>query len=333
MGKVYTGIDIGSSRVKFSVCDTSGAIKIMAEAPLPEKMVKEGRVTAPDVMSEFLKAAAREKKATNKETAVILPAELVFFRRVFLPLMTEEQLRLNLPYEFRDYITQDKDKYFYDYALADIKKDEEGNEAELDLIAAATAKSTISNYMTMFRRAGYKLRAAAPVEYAFSNIIRRYEKNHPSEQKREYCIIDLGHTATRLHIYTGSNFEVTRIIDIGGDLIDAAIADELTLDAHVAESYKIANKNNVQAMDACRSIYHNISIEIMRAINFYGFNNHESNLTDAYYCGGGALIPLFLEEIANTVNLNLHSIEELLPAAKNSENALLCAAAAGIALQ
>jgi type IV pilus assembly protein PilM len=123
------------------------------------------------------------------------------------------------------------------------------------------------------------------------------------------------------------------VIDIGGDLIDSAIAEELTLDEHIAESYKIANKNDVQSLEVCRGIYHNIAIEIMRAVNFYGFNNPESNLNDAYYCGGGAKIPLFLEEIANTVKLNLHSIEELLPVAKKSNDAFLCAAAVGIALQ
>jgi type IV pilus assembly protein PilM len=201
------------------------------------------------------------------------------------------------------------------------------------MVAAAVLKSTVSGYMSMLRHAGFKLKSAAPMEYAFSNIIRRYEASHPSEEKREYCIIDLGHTATRLYIYTGSSFSVTKVIDIGGDLIDSAIADEMNVDEHIAASYKIANKNNVQSLDVSRGIYHNIAIEIMRAINFYGFNNPESNLTDAYYCGGGAKIPLFLEEIANTVKLNLHSIEELMPGAKSSADVLSCAAAAGIALQ
>ena len=37
--------------------------------------------------------------------------------RFELPLMTEEQLRLNLPYEFHDYIGNEMDKYVFDYAM------------------------------------------------------------------------------------------------------------------------------------------------------------------------------------------------------------------------
>ncbi len=39
-----------------------------------------------------------------------------------LPLMTEEQLRLNLPYEFHDYIGDEMDKYVFDYAMIRTKE-------------------------------------------------------------------------------------------------------------------------------------------------------------------------------------------------------------------
>ena len=39
-----------------------------------------------------------------------------------MPLMTEEQLRLNLPYEFHDYIGGEMDKYVFDYAMIQTKE-------------------------------------------------------------------------------------------------------------------------------------------------------------------------------------------------------------------
>ncbi len=334
MGKTYTGIDIGASQIKFAVCDPGGSIRRTAVSPVPEKLVREGRIVSPEAMSDFMGQAAREHKIKNRDCAVILPAALAFTRRLSVPLMTEDQLRLNLPYEFRDFITQEKDKYFYDYAVAGMLKNEAGQDTELDLMAAATLKSTIASYTAMLRRAGFRLRVAAPVEFAYANLLRRYEAAHPSEKPGEYCIVDLGHNATRIHIYTGSRIEETRVIELGCALLDDAIADELRVDEHIAATYKVMNHNDVQSLESCREIYHNIAIEIMRAINFYGFNNPGSNLTEAYFCGGGAKIPLLLDSISATVSLNLHSVEELMPdGGQSREHLLLCPAAAGITQQ
>lgn len=334
MGNTYTGIDIGASQIKFAVCDSGGTVRRMAVASVPEQLVREGRIVSPEAMSDILSQAAREHKIKNRDCAVILPAALAFTRRLSVPLMTEEQLRLNLPYEFRDFITQEKDKYFYDYAVAGTMENETGGNAEFDLMAAATLKSTIASYSDMLRRAGFKLRVAAPVEFAYSNLLRQFEANLKSQPPGEYCIIDLGHNATRIHIYTGSRFEVTRVIELGCALLDNAIADELHVDEHIAATYKVMNHNDVQSLESCREIYHNIAIEIMRAVNFYGFNNPGSNLTDAYTCGGGTKIPLFLDSISATVGLKLHSMEELMPdGGQDREHLLLCPAAIGITQQ
>jgi len=333
MGKVYTGIDIGSSQVKFAVCDANG-IRRLAAAPLPEQLVRDGRIVSPEAMSDFLFAAAREHKIKNRDCAIILPAALAFSRRLTVPLMTEGQLKINLPYEFRDFISQEKDKYFYDYAVAGQIKNEAGKAVELDLMAAATLKSTIADYTAMLRRAGFKLCLAAPVEFAYSNLLRRHESALPADVPKEYCIIDIGHTATRIYIYSGSRFEVTRVIDYGCAMLDTVIADELHEDEHIARTYKVINHNNVQALERCFDIYHAIAIEIMRVINFYGFNNPNSHLTDAYYCGGGAHIALLLENIAATIGLELHSIEQLMPnGGQSSEHLLVCPAAVGITQQ
>ena len=334
MGRTYTGIDIGAGQIKFAVCEPGGVIRRMAVSPVPDQLVREGRIVSPEAMSDFLRAEARVHKIKNRDCAVILPAALAFTRRFSVPLMTEEQLKINLPYEFRDFITQEKDKYFYDYAVMGRLKNEAGQETELDLMAAATLKSTVAAYTAMLRRAGFKLRVAAPVEFAYANLLRLHESAHPAQLPGEYCIIDLGHSATRIYMYTGSRFEVTRVIEYGCALLDAAIADELHVDEHIAATYKVMNHNDVQSLERCRDIYHNIAIEIMRAINFYGFNNPGSHLTDAYTCGGGAKIPLLLEEIAAVIGLGVHSMEDLMPGGtRDREHLLLCPAAVGITRQ
>ncbi len=333
MGKTYTGIDIGAAQVKFAVCESGGEVRRTETSVIPEQLVREGRIVSPEAMSGVLRAEARRLRLRNRDCALVLPSALTLTRRLSLPFMTTEQLTLNLPYEFRDMITQEKDKYFYDYAVLG-RRQEEGSDAELDLIASTVLKSTITTYAAMLRRAGFRLRVAAPAEFAYANLLRRYEQTYPDAAGREICIIDIGHSATRVHIFSGSRFEVTRVIDVGCAALDAVIADHLHVDEHIAAEYKIRNHNDVQALEGCRDIYHNIAVEIMRAVNFYGFNNPGSRLTDAFTCGGGAMIPLLLEEIGDNIGLTMHSIEEFMPPGRrDGQDAIFYPAAAGITQQ
>ena len=320
MANTYTGIDIGSGDIKFAVC-SGGSIRRMWSYPLPANLMREGVIVSPEAMSSVIREAAKAGHINVRNCAVSLPGAVSFFRRFTVPAMTTDQLRLNLPYEFNDFIAQEKDKYFYDYAVAGVVKNEDGSPKELDLMAAAAPKETIASYTSMLRRAGFRLRMVMPEEFAYANILREYEKGNPG--KREYCILDLGNAATRVHMFTGPNYETTRIIEYGGATIDSAIAEFCNVDAHVARLYKLANHNDVLNLATCRGVYQSIAVEVLRAINFYNFNNPNSNLTDVYLCGGGALIAPLTETIRSTLDHKLHSVAELMPEAEREDAELV----------
>lgn len=344
MAKPHLGLDIGTGSLKLALCDEKGVRRLAVEA-LPDNLVREGEIVSFEAMADFIKETLRKHRIAARRCAMILPTGMAFLRRLTMPVMDVDQLRINLPYEFRDYVTASKDQYFYDYAVNEIRQgEEEGAAGEMDLLAAAVSKQVVAEYREMCRRAGLKLRIAAPTECAYGNLIHAYTLEHPDQAGQEYCILDLGHAATRLHIYTGSRFEATRVVEIGGTTVDSAIAGAMSVDEHVARTYKEANHEKAQALEEPRSVYTNIAIEVMKAINFYGFNNRESDLQHIYYCGGSAKIGLLLDAIAETgelrrqtqtTGLTLHNIEELLPPIEGDEkpDAGLCAAAVGITMQ
>lgn len=334
MGTIRIGFDIGTSDLKVVQRDGSGNIRHLAAEIMPDNLVREGQIVSFEAMSDFVREIGKKHRLSGRDCGIILPAGLTYLRRLTMPAMTVDQLKFNLPYEFRDYITMEKDKYFYDYAVNEILTGEDGQPKEMDLTAAAVSKETISEYAAMFRRAGFRLKAAAPVECAYSNLLRAHEQRNPEEKGREYCILDLGYSSTRIYIFTGSRFETTRIIEIGCGTVDSAIADTFHVDEHVARTYKDSNHEGAQELETARSVYNHIAVEIMKAINFYGFNNRESNLEHAYYCGGGSKIAPLIRTIGETVHLELHKIEELMPPVEeNAEESALCAAALGITLQ
>ena len=199
MSKTMLGFDIGACELKLVQWDGSKVRRALT-APMPDNLVKNGVIISYPAMADFIKETARENRVSGRDCAVILPASHAFLRRITVPAMTEEQLRVNLPYEFRDFLTLDKDKYFYDYAVNSLDRDEEGTPKQLDLTAAAVPKEVIEDYRDMFRRAGFRLRTAIPVECAYANLLRA----HGDTEGKEFSFLDLGHTAARLHIFSGT---------------------------------------------------------------------------------------------------------------------------------
>ena len=64
----------------------------------------------------MIRKTMKEYKIRCKEAAVVVSSGICFLRNVTMPEMTAEQLVYNLPYEFRDYITDELKKYVFDYS-------------------------------------------------------------------------------------------------------------------------------------------------------------------------------------------------------------------------
>ncbi len=128
--------------------------------------------------------------------------------------MTEQQLAYNLPFEFHDFLTEEKSKYFFDYSVREVLRDESGQPTEMNLLACATLKSTVESYRTMLRRAGFRLRVLTPAS-ALTAPCCRPTTRRTRQEGRDLCVVNLGHSATFLYIYRGGHFASRREIEVG----------------------------------------------------------------------------------------------------------------------
>jgi Tfp pilus assembly PilM family ATPase len=109
------GIDIGNYCISVSYV-VKGQIKKFYCENVPDNSVKGSMVQYWDAMSEFIRDSLKQNGIKCKNIIFSVPLNGVYIRTVELPLMTIQQLELNLPFEFHDYISESSDKYFYDYA-------------------------------------------------------------------------------------------------------------------------------------------------------------------------------------------------------------------------
>lgn len=327
--KTYLGIEIGNQRIKFAICTEDGVKQFLIEE-LPEDLVKDGSIQSWEGMATFIKEIKKKHRITCKEVAMILPESTTYVRRFMVPYMTVDQLRFNLPYEFHDFITADKESYFYDYAVMGIVEEEqEGRGAKnIDLMAVAVSKDTIDKYKNMLKRCGLKLKVAAPTACAYQNLVRKHKQESLSIKNGDYAILDIGHKTVNLRIFIDGKYETGREIEPGLEALNGVIANALSVDEQTAESYKRNNQNEILYSEECMSFYNQITLEVIRVITFFTYNYPNNTLDTLYCCGGGAKIEPLLETLRDSLELKVKGLNELFLESRGNEEALVLGAAA-----
>lgn len=304
-------MEIGNHTLDMAVC-VDGKPKRFIQAELPQNIMRNDEIVSYDAMADFIKETIKENKIKCKKVALTLPDRKLLVRRVNLPLMTVSQLRVNLPYEFRMYITDNKEQFVYDYSVINIKHDKDDpKRGEMDLLAIALERDIMEKHIAMFQRAGLKLVNLAPECMAIKNIINNYEEEHNILTKNDYAILDLGAENIIIQFFSEGEFDITRTMEVGCyDFIKKA-AEISDTEIHIAHMDYEMNRNNIQFNEEIIPLYDGISIEIMRIINFYMYNHVESDLDCIYVCGGGVHIEPFIESIRRIVDMEIKSIKEL----------------------
>ena len=324
-------LDIGSSQVKL-VWYAGTTRKKAVAADLPDRMVANGGIVSMDAMADFLRDTARRNGIPRTNAAVILPASQVFTRNVDVPAMTDAQLAYNLPFEFKDYLTQEKSRYYFDYAVQSLVKDASGAVRQMRLFACAALKSTIEDYRAMLRRAGFRLKSAIPEEAAYAALLAGYQKR-ASAAPADYCFVDLGFNAIRMQILHDDVFMMRRTVDLGLFDLVRSLSETRGVDEHMALEHLRSDYEGALDDAASQELYHRMAVEIMKAVNFYNYNNREQTLQRIYLCGGGAAVGQIRAAITELTNLDIRPVAELLPDGAALEQPWLCAKAIGCALQ
>ena len=302
------GFDIGSNSMKISILQ--GDKIRMEQIRMPENLVDENsNIVLPNAFIHFLKQTRKKLALPRGKAVLVLPPGQVICRFLTMPKMTAEQLILNLPYEFADFIQGVPDQYYCDYAVCD-PDETDGGTPGIPIMAAVAEKRKLSEYIRIFSRAGIPLKVLIPQEMALIRLVQ--EQKQPGD---EFCFVDLGHLHTRITVVRRDRIQATRQIGLGGRNLDLAVAEELGVDAFLANSYKTSDFQGAMSIPAFGDICEQIAVEILKVINFYQFTYRSSHLEGIYLAGGGASVSPLRQAIERTVGMELLDPAELFPEA------------------
>lgn len=323
MASKMIGIEFGSDTLKIAVA-SGGFIRTMACERMPDNLVREGKVIAQAAMVAFLKKMLRKNGIYGGSCALVIPSQQVISHRISMPVMSEAELKLNLPFEFRDFVGKDGAKFTYDYIVTSVKDN------VMELYACAVRTEVMEGYYSILKKAGLTLKVAMPVEMAWQNLVM-LAKNEP----KKICVVDVGHNITRVSIFENGQFVMGREIEIGGQLLDVTISEKQKVDPYVARTRKEADMDKVLISDYCSDIYNSIAMEVMKVISFYTYaEESDKKLQDIYCCGGCSVIEDLRTAIIKGTEMTMHHTKRLVPLGNVSfELTRFCALAAGAALQ
>lgn len=329
MAKTCLGIDIGREQLKL-VLMKGETIQKSVSVQMPDGLFKDGRIVSVESTGELIRQTMKENKIRCTDAAVVIPYAASYLRNVAMPKMTPEQMMYNLPYEFRDYISDELKKYAFDYIQ--YKKTEE---EENDVLAIAVPLETLEDLRLATRKAGLRLRMAAPEVSACEALLYRYLSKHPeSDQEKEYGILDLGSNSSRLMIFKGYRHQVTRTVEQGMDRVEELLADHYHIDIHLAHAWLLSNHEDCVNSEVCQDAFSQISVEIMRALNFYQFSNPGSQLEEIWVGGSSVATEAMKDRLRENVDVNILDASELLEGMANGKADLdsVCFQAVGIGL-
>lgn len=344
--KTILGVDIGYDQLKLALVSGGRVVKTGA-APMPENLLKDGRVTSIETMGELIRQTMKINHMRANQAAFVLPNENVYVKNVRMPQMTIEQLVYNLPFEFNDYITGEIKDYVFDYAVLKQNKQEkddglpdldEDSSDDIDsgptmeLMAVGAQRSLLDESRDILRKAGLKMYIAAPALCSYISLIRK-KQDVLKETADEFGILDLGYNSIRLYMFREDQHMATRVMEIGLSSLDSVLADAYGVDMHLAHTYLMSNFENCQEREECQNSYDNIAIELMRALNFYRFSNPDSTLSDLWLCGGGAMIRPLTDAIDDMLDMEMHPASELVPGGEDIEECSSFVQAVGITLE
>ena len=337
------GIEIGHYRVKIAYMER-GQLKKYVSERIETKSMTDMRLYA-----EFIQDVLHENEISCRNAVFVLRQDDTYVKRLQLPLMTVDQLKLNLPYEFQDYIGDQLNDYQFDYAV--IGRTDE----QLDLLAAACKKELCQQFQKLAKMARLKLVGLVPtvvgleriLEHASQNTAARNmtgqggtsqntpDQNMPGQntasapdaaakpqdnkapaEKKDYAILDLGTKALRIHFFRKGIYDITRTMEPGCEEIerlrrgDKEAVMEMDVDAEDA-FWTAKSEEAIDKVLADR--YQTIAVQTMRVLNFYSFNNSDNTIDSLYYCGGGARYQALIDTISDTLDIPVKSIGALLP--------------------
>ena len=321
------GISLNHGRIAMTILKAGQVSRTIWE-DVPDNIVDGARILSRNLFADFLQEKLKDNGIKCKKAAYTISDEDLFIRNITMPYMTDAQLMYNIPFEFTDYIHGEMKDYLFDFIKrstgdGDIKE-------QAKILAYAVPLATITEIRQTLEMAGLKLVKALPETIAFEALLGKVSTGEDDRSSK--CFLDIGRRGIRMNIFKNGEYSLTHQIDVGEGHAINAIADELGVDTHLATTYLRSNHNNCNELTPVVNAFKDISLEVLKGLNYYEMSDISSKLGDVILCGTGALTEPLVEILKERIDKNVYTMDEFMSAYSSDKNINVTYASVGVLL-
>jgi type IV pilus assembly protein PilM len=301
--KQLVGLDIGSSTIKAVELKSTKAgyelVSFGTEALAQDTVVDGAIMDAPQVANAISKIfEAQHIKVKNVATSV--SGHSVIVKRVWLPLMSEEELFERINSEASQHIPFDILDVSLSYQLL------ESMDSQMDVLLVAVKKDKILNHTNVLAQAG-KTPVVVDIDaFALQNC---FEVNYEPDAGQTVALLNIGASVMNINIVRGGVPLFTRDVSVGGNQFTDALQKELDLSFDDAERLKkgdtLPSVTDDQKQQILRSVSDILTLEIQKTFDFFRATASGESIQRIVVAGGTARVPglvdLLREEFAMPV--------------------------------
>jgi type IV pilus assembly protein PilM len=232
------GVDFGSDclrMVQVQVIDGEPRIVAAASADVPAH-VRNDAAARTAFFAETARDLLVQGKFRGRQVVLALPASQMYIQHLRIPKMDDEAMKKALPWEARGKIPIDPTHALLRHTIAgEIYQD---SEPKNEVILMAAARETVNGLLASAAKAkldvaGMNVEPMAIVD-CFNHIYRR-----KVDQSAINLFVDIGFKSSRAIVAEGTRILFARVIPIGGEHLNRAVAQALSIGAEEAKLLRI----------------------------------------------------------------------------------------------
>lgn len=226
----------------------------VGEVPLPPGAVRDGEVADPAAVGAAIAELWRQTGLRSREVRVGLTGARVVVRVIDMPAMPDEDMAGAVRFSAADHIPIPLDEAVLDHAVLEpAPPGEPGSPAMVRVLVVAAHRSTLDGLLAAVAAGGVRAVAVNLIPFALVRALYRPAEPVAAEGAPEVgdgaippppqpvqaeAIVSVGAALTTVVVHEAGRPKFVRTVQAGGDMLTAAIADELGIEPDEAEAAK-----------------------------------------------------------------------------------------------
>lgn len=293
------GLDISPEGIAMSILEKNKEKILLNNLVFHEfdsKVYQDGQPANIKELSEEIKNLVNQQKPETKSTVISVPSSSVFMKKITMPDIPEEELKIILPQEAAKHLPLNPKEMNIDFQVLKNSRRQDTSGKKIDVIICALSKQTVRNYLDAISNAGLQVQAVDISSFAMIRALGAAELINDPE--KTYLSVLIDYLGTDINIIQKGMPVFSHNIQTGKKNIIENIANVLNKKKDQIKNLmpEVAlllpgedmseNPEINKASNAAKSVVSNVSGEIQKTIEFFNSESEKPVEIERVYIGG-----------------------------------------------